>query len=179
MRSQGLEIMMVLSIFLLLIVAWGCNNNVRWSKSYHIPSDGWLPDDFIIFNLDPVAYLPKPDNRFAEMTAKAAGDTAERYLGRYKAVIAIRYLDNCNVTHLSLATEKAGLDEPIVTDTITFPLFNNEGQPLGKGNLRILETSLEFSPFVVGNGTTLSLHPIASADTVKGITDVTLLLNPL
>ncbi len=162
---------------LVMAITGSCRNDIVWSSSEKVPSDGWLPDEFVQFDLDPSAYDPKPANRFAELTARAVGDTAERHLGVYHATLAIRYLEDCNVSELRLAVEKAGLDEPLRNDTIRIPLFRNDGKPAGKGRFGIYETSLKLYPFTISNGTTVSFSPVAAKDTVRGITDIILLIH--
>ncbi len=162
----------ILSLFL----AMGCRDDIKWCESRKIPAEGWLSGEIIEFNLDPAAYQPNPENRFAEMTARAMGDTLPRCLGTYQAVLAFRYVDKCNVSRLDLILEKAGLDEPISTDTLRIPLFLPDGTPIGKGRFGIFETSIVVPDFKVSNGTLLSLRPATEADTIRGLSDVTLLL---
>lgn len=177
MRLSRLHILSA-AILPLLFTTEGCRSDVSWSRSVPVSPKGWNQAEVVEFNLDPAAYEPKPENRFAEMTARAVGDTLERWLGTYRAIISVRYLDNCNVSDLRLIAEKAGLDEPIATDTLRIPLFDSGGRPLGKGSLGISEAGISIYPFKVGNGTTLSLRPVEYADTLTGITDITLSLTP-
>lgn len=161
----------------ILIIAAGCRNDIIWSQSSEVPSEGWMPSDMVEFNLDPSAYDPKPSNRFAEITARAIGDTAVRNLGIFRASLAIRYLEDCNASEISLIAEKAGLDESISTDTLRIPLFDSSGRPVGKGRFGIYETSVDIFPFKVAEGTVISFRPMEFKDTIRGITDLTLLLH--
>ncbi|MDE6271894.1 MAG: gliding motility lipoprotein GldH [Muribaculaceae bacterium] len=176
MRLRFHDISIIIGI-LSLITATGCRDDIKWSESRKISSEGWTPDQVIEFNLDPAAYQPKPENRFAELTARAMGDTLPRCLGNYQAVLAVRYLDKCNVARLDLIIEKAGLDESIVTDTLRIPLYYDDGNPVGKGRLGIFEASVVLPGFRVSNGTILSLRPATDTDTIRGISDITLLLS--
>lgn len=178
MKHGYRNIISLFATLLLIFAAGGCRNDIKWSRTQSISPDGWLPEEVIEFNLDPAAYQPPPENRFAEMTARAVGDTLQRWLGMYHAYVAVRYLNECNVADLALVAEKAGLDEPITTDTLRFRLFNQAGRPLGRGRLGINEARCEIYPFKVANGTTLSLRPAQYTDTVTGITDITLILSP-
>lgn len=160
-----------------LLMATGCRDDIKWSESRKISSAGWFPEQAIEFNLDPAAYQPKPDNRFAEMTAIAMGDTLPRCLGTYNAILAIRYLDECNISRLDLIYEKEGLEEPIYSDTLRIPLYYPDGSTVGKGRFGIFETNVSLPGFTVGKGTILSLRPATDSDTIRGISDITLLLH--
>ena len=168
---------MLFSGCLLLLGAGGCRNDIAWCETQDVSPDGWLPSDIVEFNLDPAAYEPKPDNRFAEMTARAVGDTLPRCLGTYRATLAVRFLDYCNVSSLDLVAEKAGLEEPLVVDTISIPLFDNDGIAVGNGRFGISEAKYEIGDFTIADGTTFSLRPINYSDTIVGISDITLLLH--
>lgn len=177
MMSANRLNMILLSGSLLILGAGGCRNDIAWCETQKISPDGWLPSDIVEFNLDPAAYEPKPENRFAEITARAVGDTLPRWLGTYRATLAVRFLDYCNVSTLDLVAEKAGLDEPIVADTISIPLYNNDGNAVGNGRFGISEAKYEIRNFTIADGTTFSLRPIDYSDTIVGISDITLLLH--
>lgn len=154
-----------------------CRDDVAWSKTVPLDSDGWLPEYVVEFQLDPAAYAPDPENRFAQMTARAIGDTVPRILGDYDAVLSVRYLKDANAGTLRLVVEQESLDSPTRTDTIAIRMFDADGEPAGSGHLGIFESRAHIpGPFKVSDGTTLSVRPIVYADTVRGITDVTLLL---
>lgn len=177
MKSFSRHIFRIVGLILMMSCLTACRHDIKWIQTEEVDQNGWLPTQPVEFDLDPPAYLPKPENRFAEITARAIGDTLPRYMGTYKATLAIRYNNRCNVSRIDIIAEKVGLDEPITTDTIRIPLFDNDGNPEGTGHLGIYEKSIDLYPFKVADGTMLSLRPADYSESVKGITDVTLILS--
>ncbi|MDE5651914.1 MAG: gliding motility lipoprotein GldH [Muribaculaceae bacterium] len=154
-----------------------CRDDVDWCASSALSPEGWDATRSVDFVLDPAAYAPPAANRFEEMTDKAIGDTIRRIPGSYEATLSIRYMHYCNAETLRLVVERISLDLPVATDTLALPLFTPDGEPTGSGRLGIYESRIRLRPrLVVSNGTILSVHPIEYADTLRGITDVTLLL---
>ncbi|MDE5842945.1 MAG: gliding motility lipoprotein GldH [Muribaculaceae bacterium] len=179
MRSKSFIPITALCVALGMIIMLGaCRRDILWSESKSIPAAGWTFAQPLDFVLDPAAYEPPLPNKFAEYTARAIGDTTERIIGSYHAALSLRYRHNCNAEAVALIAEKYGLNEPTVCDTLCFRLFNTDGAPTGKGRLGIFETTIQLPGiFRVKEGTILSIRPIEYADTISGITDITLFLS--
>lgn len=155
----------------------GCRKSVEWSHTVAVPADGWDNECPVIFSIDPQAYLPKNADRFKEMTDRAMGDTLPRLHGRYRAILSLRYLDDCNAASLRLVVESASLERDIHTDTITVPLFSADGRPLGKGRFGLNEVSVTFpEPYEVTSGSILTVTPVEYSTPVTGLQYVTLIL---
>lgn len=162
----------------MLCMLGACRKDIAWSDSRILPADGWTSSQSIEFNLDPAAYEKPVANRFAEYTARAIGDTTDRIIGDYHATLALRYRQNCNAAQIRIITEKTGLNEPTVTDTLCFDLFDTNGAPIGTGRLGIYEISIPLPGiFHIKEGTILTLQPIEYADTIRGLSDITLYLS--
>ncbi|MDE6811447.1 MAG: gliding motility lipoprotein GldH [Muribaculaceae bacterium] len=161
------------------IMLGACRKDILWSESRLLPAEGWTSQHPVDFILDPAAYEPPLANKFAEFTARAIGDTTERIIGNYHATLALRYRYNCNAGAITIIAEKYGLNEPVSTDTLKLRLFNDDGTPAGKGRLGIFESSVTLpGVFAVKEGTVLSIRPLEYADTISGLTDITLFLSP-
>lgn len=175
MNSKLLNILYTLIAASLLV---GCRNDVAWSDSKSLPKDGWTADQTIEFMVDPEAYRPEPEDKYAEMTKKAMGDTAKRYLGTYGGRLTLRYLPSCNIDTLRVVVTGESLTSNQRTDTLTFPLFNNSGNPVGKGHLGIFETEVTIPGQVkITRGSFITVTPLPYAEKIIGLTDLTLLLS--
>lgn len=156
----------------------GCRDDLKWTDTVQIPSDGWTDGMPAVFELDPQAYLAPESNRFAEITSRIIGDTLPRLSGLYNARISLRYADNCNARDFRIATELASLDRDITTDTISVTLFNADGTPVRPGRYGINEVSVVLpSPLDVTQGTTLTLTPISYSEPIKGMLSISLILS--
>lgn len=155
----------------------GCRNDVAWSDSKPIPSDGWGADQTLEFMVDPTAYLPPPENKYAEMTKEAMGDTVKRYLGTYNARLALRYLPDCNTDTLKLIVSQESLTSYQRTDTISVLLFDSTGRPTGSGHLGILEKELPLpSQVKISEGSFITVTPLPYSEKITGLKDITLIL---
>lgn len=156
---------------------WGCRNDIAWSDSKTVPADGWNADQSIEFMIDPVAYLPQPENKYAEMTKKAMGDTVKRYLGNYTGRLALRYMPDCNTDTLRLVVAQESLTAYQRTDTISVLLFDTSGRPTGTGHLGIFEKELPLPTKVrILEGSFITVTPVPYSEKITGLKDITLIL---
>lgn len=177
MTSDLHTLRFLIPLFTVLTLLQSCRDDVAWSSSHRLPSGGWDDASPVEFVIDPVAYVPEPENPYKEMTARAVGDTTRRYLGKYKALISLRYLPECNIDTISLVVSREALDAPLTADTLSVPLFDSAGQPVGKGHLGIFEASVAIpSPVVVSEGSLITISPIKYTDSIAGLTDVSIFL---
>ena len=97
------------------------------------------------------------------------GDSTLDLSGTYDVVIAVRYTNSCpsqsvifNIEEFSLAQERPD------SVTITIPLFDGDGEPVGRSRFGIIETSDTIRrDFRVPDGYSLSLStPLPSSATV-------------
>lgn len=155
----------------------GCRNDIVWSDSKPLPKDGWDTEEPVEFMIDPVAYLPAPKDKYAEMTKKAVGDTARRYLGNYSGRLALRYFSDCNIDTLRVIVAQESLTSNQRNDTIDFPLFDKERNPVGKGHLGIFETEAKLPASVkVTEGSFITVTPLPYRDKISGLSDISLIL---
>ncbi|MDE5902315.1 MAG: gliding motility lipoprotein GldH [Muribaculaceae bacterium] len=155
-----------------------CRDDMKWTGTVQLPSDGWTDGMPVVFDLDPQAYLAPESNRFAEMTSRAIGDTLPRLSGHYNARLSLRYADGCNARDIRIATELASLDRDITTDTISVTLFNSDGTPVSPGRYGINEVAVPLpAGLTVTQGTTLTLTPISYSSPIEGMLSVSLILS--
>ncbi|MDE7463339.1 MAG: gliding motility lipoprotein GldH [Muribaculaceae bacterium] len=168
-----------LLIFSILISLCGssCREDIAWSGVRKIDSDGWKSGDYVDFNLDPSAYDYPYADKYEEMTAKAIGDTAVRLQGNFRAVVGLRYNIDCGAAEVKIVMERSSLRSETSTDTLTFPLFSPNGEPLGKGRYGVYETSVEVPhPLLVDEGSVVSFTPVAYSSEIKGCMALSLIL---
>ena len=158
----------------------GCREDLVWTHTAPLPTDAWTPERPVVFELDPEAYVPKSTNRFAEYTSKQLGDTVVRLRGTFEALLCLRYTRHANAAEVSVEAERVSLDAPFVTDTVTFRLFDAQGQPTGHGRLGIYEVTVPLpSPLRVTEGTTVNITPLPYTTPPSGLSSLSMLLRPL
>lgn len=165
--------------FVMLACFSSCKHDVAWTHTESIPEDGWTSEHPVVFQLDPKAYEPE-ENRFVKMTSQAVGDTLPRLKGEFRAMLSLRYKDDCNASSLRIVIENASLPTGIHTDTISVTLFDKEGNPTGRGRFGLNEVVHPLPiPFTVTEGTTLTLSPLDYHTPVTGLLSTTLTLREL
>ena len=160
------------------LLFFACDKNVAWTDTKTVDRDGWSADSPVSFSMDPLAYEPDKDrDRFAEMPARAVGDTVTRLRGCFDATLSLRYADDCNTSEISLIIEQASLDTEISADTISVTLFSRDGTPAHRGRFGINETSVTLPrPITVSQGTQLNVSPLPYDTLPSGILSATLIL---
>lgn len=177
-RTNALQKYALCGAAFVALISAACRRDVAFSQSNPVDSHAWLPSQELSFDLDPGAFVPEPSNRFALLTAKAMGDTVHHLRGTYRAVLAIRYDRRCNLRAIPLKIWQESLtDREFRTDTAYVDLNDSYRTPAAPGHLGIYEVKWELpQELTILNGHSIHVAPPATTDTLRGITDVTLML---
>lgn len=146
-----------LLLFALPSALRGCGDirTPDYSEYTHIPPEG-IPQGWE-FEFNPIG-----------------SDSASLVDGRHEVVVALRYTNRSRTRNLILNVEEMSLwHETPDTLTLTIPLFDSNGRPLGKGNYGVYEIADTIRKNMkVPPGYSIALSSPLSDSVTSGISDI-------